>query len=413
MRIAVAQLGARMHYAVPRIFEEAGLLERLFTDSYSGNKPWLAAGLRAVPPRLRPRGVERWLGRTSPNLPIAKVRSFEAVGLFGAGMRAMARNGRNRAKAARKTAILFNRAILQEGLGHADVVWGFSGDALELFAEAKRRGLRCVLEQTIISRSEQRTLLRHEMEQWPSWEPDLSVPELEREERDHEEKEWDLADLVVCGSDFVRTNLLQHGVSHAKCKVVPYGIDLDCYGHHRQSKAEPEELLRVLFAGQVGLRKGAPYILEALRICGPSAVTARFAGGVILAEHKTRPYATVASFLGAVPRARMRELYSWADVLVLPSICEGSATVLYEAAAHGIPVICTPNAGPPPLDHGLHIVKKGSIEELVAALSELCNRKRQDGTVRYTGSASAKIVSFQAYRSRLLKAVNQQLSQYQ
>ena len=33
------------------------------------------------------------------------------------------------------------------------------------------------------------------------------------------------------------------------------------------------------------------------------------------------------------------------DVFLLPSICEGSATVIYEALAAGLPVICTPNAG--------------------------------------------------------------------
>jgi len=30
---------------------------------------------------------------------------------------------------------------------------------------------------------------------------------------------------------------------------------------------------------------------------------------------------------------------------VLPSICEGSATVTYEALASGVPVICTPKTG--------------------------------------------------------------------
>jgi glycosyltransferase involved in cell wall biosynthesis len=32
-------------------------------------------------------------------------------------------------------------------------------------------------------------------------------------------------------------------------------------------------------------------------------------------------------------------------VFLLPSICEGSATVVYEALAAGLPVICTPNTG--------------------------------------------------------------------
>ena len=30
--IVVSQLGARMHYAVPRILHQAGRLERLYTD---------------------------------------------------------------------------------------------------------------------------------------------------------------------------------------------------------------------------------------------------------------------------------------------------------------------------------------------------------------------------------------------
>jgi len=41
----------------------------------------------------------------------------------------------------------------------------------------------------------------------------------------------------------------------------------------------------------------------------------------------------------------MRRHYSWADVFLLPSLCEGSATVCYEALAAGLPVITTPNAG--------------------------------------------------------------------
>ncbi len=41
----------------------------------------------------------------------------------------------------------------------------------------------------------------------------------------------------------------------------------------------------------------------------------------------------------------MAREYDWADVFVLPTICEGSATVCYEAMAAGLPVITTPNAG--------------------------------------------------------------------
>ena len=48
---------------------------------------------------------------------------------------------------------------------------------------------------------------------------------------------------------------------------------------------------------------------------------------------------------GSVPRAAIASQFGWADVFLLPSLCEGSATVTYEAMAYGLPVICTPNTG--------------------------------------------------------------------
>jgi Na+-driven multidrug efflux pump len=51
LTICVAQLGARMHYAVPRILHERDMLERFFTDS-TATAPW-ASVLRVMPERLR------------------------------------------------------------------------------------------------------------------------------------------------------------------------------------------------------------------------------------------------------------------------------------------------------------------------------------------------------------------------
>lgn len=48
---------------------------------------------------------------------------------------------------------------------------------------------------------------------------------------------------------------------------------------------------------------------------------------------------------GAIPRSEMRAQFEWADVFFLPSVCEGSATVIYEALMSGLPVVTTPNAG--------------------------------------------------------------------
>ena len=49
--------------------------------------------------------------------------------------------------------------------------------------------------------------------------------------------------------------------------------------------------------------------------------------------------------VGAVPRSQVVPHFEWADVFFMPSVCEGSATVTYEALMSGLPVIATPNPG--------------------------------------------------------------------
>jgi glycosyltransferase involved in cell wall biosynthesis len=49
--------------------------------------------------------------------------------------------------------------------------------------------------------------------------------------------------------------------------------------------------------------------------------------------------------LERVPRSEIIQQYLWADVFLLPSLCEGSAAVTYEALSTGLPLIVTDSAG--------------------------------------------------------------------
>jgi glycosyltransferase involved in cell wall biosynthesis len=75
------------------------------------------------------------------------------------------------------------------------------------------------------------------------------------------------------------------------------------------------------------------------------------------------------TFLGAVPQARLRTLYSAADCLVLASIREGWPNVLLEAMACGTPVVATNVGGVP------EIVPEGTLGVLMDEISA-------DGIVR-------------------------------
>jgi len=81
------------------------------------------------------------------------------------------------------------------------------------------------------------------------------------------------------------------------------------------------------------------------KIKGKIPFNCKVVGRLDIKSHYVEKYSNVCEFTGLVPRSKMRELYKWADVFVLPSICEGSAMVTYEALSSGLPVITTPNSG--------------------------------------------------------------------
>lgn len=341
--VTVAMLGARMHYAVPRLLYEAGLLERFYTDSYIGNKPWLKTLLKAIPPTLQPRSVQRWLARKDPVLPPERVTSFEAFGWRYAWRRRRSKSSIAIRQVFAASNADFNRLVIANHPGTGAAVWGFNGACLELLEWASLRGMRCIVEQTIAPKRIEHALLSEEAARWPGWQPGLQIQAYPDALSRREEAEWMIADRIVAGSTFVADGLRACGVAADRIRVIPYGVDIKRFDHVEQRPASGK--LRVLFAGEVGLRKGVPDLLYALLKLGPDKVEARFAGHVALSGKKIAQFLHVASFLGAVPRGAMRALFQWADVFVLPSLVEGSATVTYEALMSGTPVITTPNAG--------------------------------------------------------------------
>jgi glycosyltransferase involved in cell wall biosynthesis len=371
-KVCVAMIGARMHYAVPRLLHEAGLLDRFFTDGYIGNKPWLETALRAVPDVFRLEWFQRWLGRKDAKLPSKRVTSFDLLGLRIALALRNVRTDADRERIFAETNGQFAKSVLRHGFGFANTVWGFNTASLELFRAAKARGLRCILEQTILPRTLERQLLAQVGAEWPDWQPGFHEGIGQGRLAEREKAEWELADQIVAGSDFVMQGLIQCGVPKEKIHVIPYGVDQSRFGPTRGNTGG-DGPLRVLFVGEVGLRKGAPYLLEALRRIGRDQVEARFVGRIALDPSKLATYSGIAQFVGPVPRTEMPEQYRWAQLFVLPSIVEGSAVATYEALMSGLPVVATPNTGTI-VTHGQNgiIVPARDIDALTSAIKMYC-----------------------------------------
>lgn len=341
LKVCVAQLGARRHYVVPRILAEAGMLEKLYTDTYAGKFPLNL--LRLCPPGLAPAGLRRLLGR-SASLPPDRVSAFQSFGFAYARKCAGARTATEATAVSLEYGRQFAELVVRKGFGQADAVYAYRSAALEIFQAARKQGLITVLDQTIAPKKIEDNLLHWEYEEASGWDghdrDDLLDAYAERERR-----EWELADLILCGSDFVRDGVIRSGGAPEKCRVVPTGADFP------NRPAEDDGIrcarpLRVLFVGQVSLRKGIRHLCRAMGRLEGQSVECRVVGPLKVDEGSlARNVPENMQILGPVPRTEVVGHYAWADVFCLPSLCEGSALVTYEALSAGLPVITTPNSG--------------------------------------------------------------------
>jgi glycosyltransferase involved in cell wall biosynthesis len=111
--------------------------------------------------------------------------------------------------------------------------------------------------------------------------------------------------------------------------------------------------LRLLYAGRLIGGKGVPYLLPMMQALVQHGVPVhltlagdgRMAGWVREQVERHRLQAHV-HLAGHLPRERMAALYGASDLMVFPSWHDSSGTVVTEALAHGLPVLCLDLGGP-------------------------------------------------------------------
>jgi glycosyltransferase involved in cell wall biosynthesis len=349
-RVLVAQLGARKHYQEPALFHNWGVLDGLYTDFYCGHNPIFNFLRKLVFQPYLPNMVKKILDRYDPGLSRARIVQFPTFGYHY--LKKMRQSSPEKAAQVfiwgGKT---FCQHIIEYGLGTANTIYGFNSACLELFEYAKQREMRCILDQTLADSAQVYQLLLDEEQRWPGWSvTPFRVNTADRDLMYREQREQDIADAIVCGSEFVADSLSARGVDAKKISIIPLGRLKgevpQLYLPNSLTSEIRADGLKILFVGSVGLRKGIPYLLQALRnLKGNLPFTCKVAGTVEINPARVIEYQDVCEFLGRVPRSQVKDLYGWADVFVLPSICEGSAMVTYEALSLGIPVITTHNSG--------------------------------------------------------------------
>jgi glycosyltransferase involved in cell wall biosynthesis len=214
-------------------------------------------------------------------------------------------------------------------------------------------------------------------------------------------EEYQLADLIVVLSEKAAETFRVRGFSDDKLFYLPRGVDVD-----RFRPGQRPSKFRAIFSGALIERKGVHHLLEAW-----SRLDLRDAElwllGSVHDEAKPHLKRFWRDNIKVVGFARDLENYlNQGTIYVFPSQWEGSAKTVYEAAACGLPVVTTREAGDVVQDgiEGI-IVQPGDVDAIAAAIQRLYDD--HDLIERMSKAARQRVVenfTWDHYRERLLVA---------
>lgn len=187
------------------------------------------------------------------------------------------------------------------------------------------------------------------------------------------------ADVILVNSQFVKDTFVQNGFEEEKIKVSLLGVR-DDFNSLKTDYCIKEGVLKILFTGGFGFRKGAEYILKALYELDQEGFKYEFTcvgdsnGATNLIERIGTKRVTR---VDTVPQDELKKYLSEFDVYLFPSLCEGCASSGMEAMSAGLPVIATKESGLP-INNGEDgiIVKAKSVEKIKEALKLIASDKK-------------------------------------
>lgn len=315
MRVSQTVFGVFHHFELALQLERRGHLQSVFSTW-----PWM---------RLQREGLPRSKVQTFPWLHLP------AMLLLRAGIH----NAWLHDHLGYATALSFDRWTLHRLPADCQVLIAISGSSLATGRALQQRGGLFVCDRGSTHQRFQEQAVTAEFLRWK-----LPPPKYDSRDTVREEALYEQADAITIPSASVRRSFIQMGVPAAKLHVMPYGVRLDRF---RPTDAPTAGRFDVIFVGQVGLRKGVPYLLEAFARLKHPAKSLTIVGNVLpeIRSLLSRLPLESVTFTGVLPQPEVAARLSRSHLLVLPSVEEGLALVQAQAMACACPVLATSATG--------------------------------------------------------------------
>ena len=219
------------------------------------------------------------------------------------------------------------------------ILVGLSGAGMRAGKVAQEIGGKYICDRGSSHIRFQNEVLKEEYARWK-----IPFQEIDSRTINKEEAEYELADRITVPSEFVLKSFLTKGVPREKITKVVYAATVDAFA---KNGVPYKDKFIVLWVGAVSLRKGFMYLLKAFQQLKHPDKELRVIGAVLPEMTSLLKSTSLegVNFLGTVPNQKLSEIYSTANVFVLPSLEEGLALVQGEALACGCPIIGSTNSG--------------------------------------------------------------------
>ena len=237
-------------------------------------------------------------------------------------------------------------------------------------------------------------------------------------------------DRIIAVSNWIKQELVDlMGIKENRIEVVPNGIDMTAF--YPRPRGEESVLLIQPFSFR------RPYVLYASRIEHPVKnhiklieafgifkAKTRYPHRLVLAGSDSRgaetvkkaaaasPYGKDIFFTGHFPSTSLPELYSGADIVVVPSLYEGFGMGVLEAMASGVPVACARAASlPETAEHAALYFEPQNAEDMADRMVTLTANRDVHRECRRLGLEQARNFSWDVCAKRTLEIIQETASE--
>gem|GEM_PF-279614 len=235
---------------------------------------------------------------------------------------------------------------IEKMAGQIDLIHTWPMGALETLKTARRLGIPTVLERPNAHTRFAYAVVQRECERIGVALPPGHEHHYDQAILDREEAEYQLADGLLCPSNFVLKTFLDRGFAPEKLQRHIYGFDEDRF-FPDVSAQKSKRGLTLISVGVCAVRKGLHFALEAWLKSPASQHGTFLIAGEFLPSYRQKlaPMLAHPSVKMLGHRNDVPELLRRSDVLMLPSLEEGSALVTSEARASGCVLLVSEASG--------------------------------------------------------------------